>query len=467
MSPRTLIGLIYLVAALLFIFGLKGLASPRTARRGMHLAEVGMVLAIAGTLLNHDVVRLEWILVGAVVGSLVGAGIAAWTPMTAMPQRTALSHAFGALAAALVGVAHYLEHRALLSTAELAALGFEVMFGSLTFTGSLVAFGKLQGLVPGRPVTFKGQNIFNVALFAAIVGLAVYVVVEPSLPTAFFVMVGLATLFGVMLVLPIGAADMPVVIALLNAYAGLAASATGFALGNDILIIAGALDGASGLILSIIMCKAMNRSITNVLFGAFGKAVVGGEKAAVERSYKSATPEDAAALLEHAARVIVVPGYGMAVSQAQHAVKKLVELLQRLGVDARFAIHPVAGRMPGHMNVLLAEAGVDYDQLFDMDHINDDFERTDVAIVIGANDVVNPAANRDPASPIYGMPILNADKAKSVMILKRSMSPGFAGIDNELFYAPNATMVFGDAAKTLEAIVQELKELAPVARAVA
>jgi len=460
---NTLIGLTYFVASLLFIFGLRSLGSPRTARRGMHMAELGMVLAIVGTLLNHEVISFTWIVVGGAIGTVLGIIIAVWTPMTAMPQRTALSHAFGALAASLVGIAHFYEKGASMNTIELVALGFEVMFGSLTVTGSLMAFGKLQEWLPGRPVTYKGQNVFNVGLFFTIAGLAIYVIIDPTAATAFYVMVGLATLFGVLLVLPIGAADMPVVIALLNSYAGLAASATGFALGNNILIIAGALDGASGLILSIIMSKAMNRSITNVLFGAFGKAPESTAKSAATLTYRSATPDEAASILDTAERVVVVPGYGMAVSQAQHAVKKLTELLERKGTDVRFAIHPVAGRMPGHMNVLLAEAGVDYDKLFDMDQINDDFERTDVAIIIGANDVVNPAARSDPGSPIFGMPILNADKARSVMVLKRSMSPGFAGIDNELFYKPNTMMVFGDAAKTVDALVTELKELTPAA----
>jgi NAD(P) transhydrogenase subunit beta len=461
MSLETAVGLAYFAASLLFIFGLRSLGSPRTARSGMHLAELGMVLTIAGTLLDREIITFEWILVASVVGSLVGIGIALWTPMTAMPQRTALSHAFGALAAALVGIAHYHEHGPSLSTPQLIALGFEVMFGSLTVTGSLMAFGKLQEWLPGRPLTFRGQNVFNVSLFGAIAALTTYVVIAPLHREAFFTMVPLAAIFGVMLVLPIGAADMPVVITLLNSYAGLAASATGFALQNDILIIAGALDGASGFILSILMCRAMNRSIANVLFGAFGKAPEKGEAPTAARAYRSATPEEAASILDSAERVIIVPGYGMAVSQAQHSVKKLADLLARKGTDVRFAIHPVAGRMPGHMNVLLAEAGVDYERLFDREQINDDFPRADVALVVGANDVVNPAAKTQPQSPIFGMPVLDVDLARSVMVLKRSMNPGFAGIDNELFYKPNTMMVFGDAGKTLEAIVAELKQLGP------
>ena len=461
MSLHTAVALTYLAASLLFIFGLRALGSPRTARGGMHMAEVGMVLAIAGTLLNHEVISFSWILGGMALGSALGIFIALWTPMTAMPQRTALSHAFGALAAALVGIAHYHEHGPALGTDQLIALGFEVMFGSLTVTGSLMAFGKLQEWLPGRPLTYRGQNVVNVTLFLVIAALTIYVIVSPSAWWAFYLMVGLATLFGVFLVIPIGAADMPVVIALLNSYAGLAASATGFALHNNILIIAGALDGASGFILSMLMCRAMNRSITNVLFGAFGKAPERAAVAVEAPDYRTASPEEAASVLDSARLVIIVPGYGMAVSQAQHSVKKLADLLVRNGTDVRFAIHPVAGRMPGHMNVLLAEAGVEYDQLYDLEHINDDFERADVAIVIGANDVVNPAARSDPSSPIHGMPILNADKARSVMVLKRSMNPGFAGIDNALFYLRNTMMVFGDATKTVDALVSELKELRP------
>jgi H+-translocating NAD(P) transhydrogenase subunit beta len=456
-SSPLLIQATYLLASVLFIFGLKLLGSPRTARRGMFLAEFGMLLAIVGTLLDHHVVTYEWIVVGLVVGSALGAGIAVWTPMTAMPQRTALSHAFGAVAAALVGVAEFYKHQHELATTQLIALVLEVLLGSLTFTGSMMAFGKLQEILPGRPLTYKGQNFFNVLLLGTVIILGVYVVVQPQATIAFYVMVALATLFGLLLVLPIGAADMPVVIALLNSYAGLAGSATGFALDNNILIIAGALDGASGFILSVLMCRAMNRSITNVIFGAFGKAPEGPAVVASETgTVKSGSAEEAAMVLDAAERVVFVPGYGMAVSQAQHVVKKLADLLAKKGTDVRFAIHPVAGRMPGHMNVLLAEAGIEYDKLFDMEQINDDFSRTDVCIVVGANDVVNPAARNNAASPIYGMPILNADQARTVMVLKRSMNAGFAGIDNELFYKPNTMMVFGDATKTLEQLIGEL-----------
>jgi NAD(P) transhydrogenase subunit beta len=464
----TFVELSYLAAAVLFILGLKLLSDPRTARRGMFLAEFGMLTAIVGTLLHHEVVTYQWILVGLFLGTTAGVFIAWWTPMTAMPQRTALSHAFGACAVALVGVAEYYTYggNAGLGTVKMTAIGFEVMLGGLTFTGSMMAFGKLQGVLPGAPITYKGQNFANLAILAGLVGSVLYLIAVPGAPAwLFYAMVAFSLAFGVLLVMPIGAADMPVVIALLNSYAGLAGSATGFALDNKILIIAGALDGASGLILSILMCKAMNRSITNVLFGAFGKAPESSGPAAdqVKGSIRSLPPDEAAAMLVGAERVVVVPGYGMAVSQAQHVVKELSDLLGERGVDVKFAIHPVAGRMPGHMNVLLAEAGVPYDMLCDMDQINDEFRNTDVAVVIGANDVVNPAAKHNKASPIYGMPILNVDAARSVLVLKRSMAPGFAGIENELFYAPNCMMVFGDARKTVQEFVNAAKKVANAA----
>jgi len=463
MPPEQIIEIAYFAAAILFILGLKLLSSPRTARRGMHLAEIGMTVAIAGTLLDHHIITYTWIILGAVIGIAAGAVIAVWTPMTAMPQRTALSHAFGAAAAALVGISHFYSEGVHLQSGTLVALGIEVLLGSLTFTGSMIAFAKLQGWLPGVPMTFKGQNIFNMALLAGIVTATVWVIANPHVSWLFYGMVGLALIFGVLFVIPIGAADMPVVIAILNSYAGLAGAATGFALNNKILVIAGTLDGASGLILSIIMCKAMNRSIANVLFGAFGKPPEGGTDASVKGNVRAITTDQAADLLAASMTVIVVPGYGMAVSQAQHAVKELADVLAERSIDVKYAVHPVAGRMPGHMNVLLAEAGVPYDQLYDMDHINDDFQRADVAIVIGANDVVNPAARNNKASPIYGMPILNADQAKSVLVLKRSMAPGFAGIENELFYMPNCMMVFGDARKTVTEFSSALKRQAKAA----
>jgi len=462
--PRSdIIELAYFVAAVLFILGLKLLSSPQSARRGMHLAELGMAIAIAGTLLDHHIVTFTWIIVGAAAGGVAGVIIAVWTPMTAMPQRTALSHAFGAAAAALVGIAHYASDGATVPHGEMVALGIEVMLGSLTFTGSLVAFAKLQGWLPGAPMTYQGQNVLNLLLLAGIVTATIWVIAVPAASTLFYVMVALAVLFGVLFVIPIGAADMPVVIAILNSYAGLAGAATGFALDNKILIVAGTLDGASGLILSIIMCKAMNRSIANVLFGAFGKPPEVDAQAAAKGTVRSLSPEQAAELLAASESVVVVPGYGMAVSQAQHAVKDLADVLGERGIDVRYAVHPVAGRMPGHMNVLLAEAGVPYDKLYDMAQINDDFPHVDVAIVIGANDVVNPAARNNPGSPIYGMPILNADKAKSVLVLKRSMAAGFAGIENELFTMPNCMMVFGDAKKTVNEFSTALKQRAKAA----
>ena len=453
----TVVELSYFAAAILFILGLKLLSDPRTARRGMFLAEIGMLAAIVGTLFHHEVITFQWILVGLFIGGAAGVFIAWWTPMTAMPQRTALSHAFGAAAVALVGIAEYYSSggAAGLGTAKMTAIGFEVMLGCLTFTGSMMAFGKLQGVLPGSPMTYPGQNFANLTILAGIVSSVLYLIFAPHAPhLVFYAMVGFALIFGVLLVLPIGAADMPVVIALLNSYAGLAGSATGFALDNKILIIAGALDGASGFILSVLMCKAMNRSITNVLFGAFGKApAAGAASQQIKGSIRSLPSDEAGAMLAAAERVVFVPGYGMAVSQAQHVVKELSDLLGERGIDVKFAIHPVAGRMPGHMNVLLAEAGVPYDQLCDMDQINDEFRTTDVAVVVGANDVVNPAAKHDKASPIYGMPILNVDAARSVLVLKRSMATGFAGVENELFYAPNCMMVFGDARKTIQEFV--------------
>ncbi len=448
--------LAYLGASVLFILGLKFLSSPKTARRGMFLAELGMAFAIIGTLLHFKIITYVWILIGVFIGSTIGVLIAAFTPMTAMPQRTALSHAFGALAAALVGVAEYYSHGHELSHTKMAAIGFEVMLGGLTFTGSMIAFGKLQTILPSAPLQYRGQHIVNMIIFLSMIGCFVYSIVSNDASFAFYGMVGLALLFGNLLVLPIGAADMPVVMSLLNAYAGLAGSATGFVLNNNVLIIAGALDGASGVILSVIMCKAMNRSMLNVLFGGFGGVNSSAATETAQGNIMSATPEEAGMVLETAQSVIFVPGYGMAVSQAQHSVKKLSEGLTKKGVKVRFAIHPVAGRMPGHMNVLLAEAKVEYDQLFDLDQINDDFSHTDVAIVIGANDVVNPAAKTNRNSPIYGMPVLNVEQAKTVMVLKRSMNPGFAGIENELFYLPNTMMIFGDANKSLQEISKNI-----------
>ncbi len=448
----------YLVASVLFILGLRGLSSPETARRGMFLAEVGMFLAIVGTLLHRDIISYQWIIAGFIIGSAIGTAMGLLIPMTKMPERIALSHAFGGLAAALVGISEYYRHGAELGSVKAAAIGFEVLLGALTFTGSLMAFGKLQGVITGVPVTYRGQNTSNISLVVVTFGILVFLVVDPSRAPLFYIMLGSGFLLGVLLVMPIGGADMPVVISLLNSYAGLAASSTGFVLSNNVLIISGALDGASGFLLSIIMSKAMNRSFTNVVFGAFG-AVADSAAAAPKAvaGVNEGTEADAAAVLESAQSLIVVPGYGMAVAQAQHAVRDLTELLEQRGTTIKYAIHPVAGRMPGHMNVLLAEADVPYDQLFDLDAINDEFSKTDVALVVGANDVVNPAAKTNPGSPIYGMPVLNVDQARAVIVLKRSMNPGFAGIENELFVRPNTMMVFGDAKKTLNRVIEMLK----------
>jgi H+-translocating NAD(P) transhydrogenase subunit beta len=453
---------IYLASSILFILGLKSLTRPEHARRGMQQAAVGMLLAIVGTLFQQEIIRFDWIAAGFILGTVIGYPLGMFVPMTAMPQRIAVSHLFGALAATLVGVAEYWHggHGSLVGHGQMAALGFEVLFGALTVTGSFMAFGKLQEFITGMPVTFRGQNAINLTLFAVTFGLFGYLIFFPAATVAFYVMIALALCIGVLMVLPIGGADMPVVVSLLNSYAGLASSATGFAIGNNVLIIAGALDGASGFLLSVIMSKAMNRSFGNVLFGAFGSPLTAGaSKTAEGLSVRSISADDAAMRLGYASKVIFVPGYGMAVAQAQHQVRELAELIEKMGGEVKFAIHPVAGRMPGHMNVLLAEANVPYDKLYDMEAINSAFPETDVAVVIGANDVVNPAARNDPKSPIYGMPILDVDKAKSVIVLKRSMNPGFAGIENELFYNDRTSMLFGDAKASLSKLVSEVKAL--------
>ncbi len=452
----------YLLASVLFILGLRGLSSAATARRGMNLAAIGMLLAVIGTLLNQHIITYHWILVGGVVGSVIGAAMAIFMPMTAMPQRIALSHAFGALAATLVGIEKYHRLGAEIGSAKMAAVGFEVMFGSLTVTGSLMAFAKLQELVKGAPITYPLQNHTNISLFVGTFAMFLYLIFDPASANVFYVMIAAGLAIGVLMVLPIGGADMPVVVSLLNSYAGLAAAATGFALENNVLIIAGALDGASGFLLSILMSRAMNRSFTNVIFGAFGggaEAAIAG-KDATGLTVRQITLEDAAVQLSYARSVVVVPGYGMAVAQAQHQVRELAEEIQKRGGDVTYAIHPVAGRMPGHMNVLLAEANIPYDHLLDMDEINPRFAETDVVLVIGANDVVNPAARNDKSSPIYGMPILDVDRAKSVIVFKRSMNPGFAGIENLLFYEPKTSMLFGDAKSSLTKLVAEMKNAA-------
>ncbi|HEX7379757.1 MAG TPA: NAD(P)(+) transhydrogenase (Re/Si-specific) subunit beta [Pirellulales bacterium] len=498
----------YLAASVLFILGLKGLTNPAKARRGMQLAALGMTVAVIGTLIDAQILTYVWIVMGMVLGSLIGAAISIWMPMTAVPQRTAISHAFGALAATMVGIAHFheadtvppttasppiqvtatamaaparlppsvpvetkvpterdgVEPAHTIGSVEMVALGFEVFFGSLTITGSFMAFGKLQGFIPSQPITYRGQNASNISLFVLGFLLFVYLTISPGGALSglfFYLMIAIGLAVGVLIVLPIGGADMPVVISLLNSYAGLASSATGFALHNSVLIIAGALDGASGFLLSILMSKAMNRSFANVLFGAFGggEAPAGTAASTEGLTVHSISVEDAALQLAYARLVIVVPGYGMAVAQAQHQVRELAELIEKHGGEVKYAIHPVAGRMPGHMNVLLAEANVPYDRLYDMDDINQQFARADVALIIGANDVVNPAARNDASSPIYGMPILNADQAQRVIVLKRSMNPGFSNIENELFYNPKCSLLFGDAKSSLTQLVSAVKNV--------
>ncbi len=453
------VGYIYIVSAALFILSLKWMNSPATSRRGVFAGELGMLLAIAGTLLAFDVHNWTWIAAAFFIGTAVGIPIAYIMPMTAVPQRTALSHACGALAAALVGTAEFYQRQPHAATElrgfVMVPLIIETLLGFLTFTGSLMAMGKLQEVLPQRPITYRNQNAVNFTLFAIALGLAVRLVMVPTDTLLFPIFAVLALVFGVLLIIPIGGADMPTVIAILNSYAGLSACAMGFALENNLLIVAGALDGSSGLILSIIMCKAMNRSFTNVLFGAFGQ-VQASKAAGEQRPVRSAGPEEAASILESATSVIIVPGYGLAVAQAQHKIRELFDSLTRRGVDVKFAIHPVAGRMPGHMNVLLAEADIPYDRLFEMDDINSEFAQCDVALVIGANDVTNPAARTDKTSPIYGMPILEVDKARTVMVIKRSMSPGFAGIDNDLYYMDKTLMLFGDAKAFVSEILKDL-----------
>ena len=447
----------YLAASVLFVLGLRGLSHPESARRGMQLAEFGMLMAIIGTLVKREIIGFQWIIAGLFLGSTIGLAIGLWVPMTAMPQRTAFSHACGALAASLVGVAEYSLHGAQLSGFKMGAISFEVLLGSLTTTGSLIAFAKLEGMIRGAPITYKGQNVFNLSLLAVTVGCFIALLLHPGLSVLFYLMLALAFVFGILLVLPIGAADMPVVIALLNSYAGLAAAATGFAIGNNVLIIAGTLDGGSGFILSILMCKAMNRSITNVLFGAFGSVVEGGP-ASVAGEMRELNLEDVAVQMAYARQVVIVPGYGMATAQAQHALRELSSALEERGVSVKFAIHPVAGRMPGHMNVLLAEANVPYSQLYELEQINPDFPLTDVALVVGANDVVNPDARDNPGSPISGMPILEVDRAKSVVVLKRGQGRGFSGLENPLFSKPNCGMLYGDAKETLTQLVQAARK---------
>lgn len=456
-----MIDLIYLLAAALFIFGLKNLNAVRTSRRGNFFAILGMLLAIGGTLLNQGIETYALIVFGVALGSVIGILFAKLVRMTAMPQMVALFNGFGGLASALVASSEFVKTKASLTTVSLIPMELGIFIGALTFTGSLIAFGKLQGLVIQRPFVFPLQKTLNLLIVIACGLFGVWLVVDPTLPTLFWLILSAALLLGILLVLPIGGADMPVVISLLNSYSGLAAAVAGFVLMNKMLIVAGSLVGAAGFILTRIMCRAMNRSLANVAFGAFGKVEKGVQKAGAKdyTHVKSCTTEEAAMMLDSARSIIVVPGYGLAVARAQHAVKKLANLLESRGTSVKYAIHPVAGRMPGHMNVLLAEAEVPYEQLYEMDAINPEFGQTDVALVIGANDVTNPSAENEPGSPIYGMPILDVAKAKSIIVIKRSLSPGFAGIKNPLFENENTVLFFSDAKKAIEGLTSELEQL--------
>ncbi|HYL62214.1 MAG TPA: NAD(P)(+) transhydrogenase (Re/Si-specific) subunit beta [Candidatus Methylomirabilis sp.] len=460
MTPDQVLMLIdftYIAAVIGFILSLKWLSSPVTAMRGVLIGEIASGVAVLATLFDARVTEHKWIIIALIIGAGVGVPLGL-VKMTAVPQRTALSHAFGALSAALIGIAEYYVAAPNVPRFEMAEIGLEVVIGSLTVTGSLIAAGKLQELkwIPQRPIVYKGQNYVSLTVLASAIILIVALVLRPDLTFLFPIMVVVALVFGIMLVTPIGGADMPTVISLLNSYAGFSAALLGFVLQSKVLVVAGSLDGASGFILSVIMCKAMNRSFTNVLFGAFGQVQVTAKGAKEERVVKSASPEDAASILSSANKVVIVPGYGMAVAQAQHKVRELYDILTKKGIDVRFGIHPVAGRMPGHMNVLLAEADIPYDKLMEMDVINGDLPQTDVALIIGANDVTNPAARTDQGSPIYGMPIIDVDKARTVMVIKRSMAAGFAGIDNPLYYLDQTLMLFGDAKKFVTEIVQHL-----------
>ncbi len=464
MDKRQAVDLAYLACAITFIIGLKRLSSPRTAVRGNQVAAFGMVLAIGVTLWDADARNLAWIIAGMVIGGVIGAYSARAVKMTAMPQMVALFNGVGGGAAALISISEYHDRIGLASdpaTSFLISTLFSAIVGGVSFAGSMIAFGKLQEVISGSPVTVPGQKAVNAVNFIAIVVLAVYLAAGNESEGVLVLAVALSLLLGVSLVMAIGGADMPVVISLLNSFTGLAAAATGFTLHNNLLIIAGTLVGASGALLTQMMSRAMNRSLANVVFGAFGTgggtAVAG--PAGAQGTVRSASADDVAVMLGYARRVVIVPGYGLAVAQAQHVVRELADQLERKGVDVRYAIHPVAGRMPGHMNVLLAEADVPYTQLYEMDEINAEFPRTDVSLVVGANDVVNPAAKNTPGSPIYGMPVLNVDQSQAVVVLKRSMNTGFAGIDNELFTDPKTTMLFGDAKESLANLVTSVKNV--------
>jgi NAD(P) transhydrogenase subunit beta len=440
----------YVISAALFIYGLKQLGSPATARRGNTISSLGMLVAVVAALLDQGIVDFQWIVLGFVVGGAIGGAAARMVQMTSMPEMVALFNGFGGMASLLVGWAALSPSS---ETFTLITIILSILIGGVTFTGSLIAYGKLSETIGSGALLFRGQQVVNSLIVLGILGGSVMFCMEPGNGQWLFLVIGLSLLFGVMVVIPIGGADMPVVISLLNSYSGLAACAAGFAVDNNILIVAGSLVGASGIILTQIMCKAMNRSLGNVLFSGFGSGVV--EETSVEGEIKPISVEDAYYVLEAASNVAIVPGYGMAVAQAQHVVKELTELLEENGCEVNFGIHPVAGRMPGHMNVLLAEADVPYDQLLEMDDINPRMENVDVAIVIGANDVVNPAARESESSPIYGMPVINVDSARTVFVLKRSMASGFAGIENPLFYKDNTRMLFGDAKESIGGLIRE------------
>ncbi len=460
---NTLIEIAYLISSIFFVFGIKELASPKTARRGNLYASIGMLIAIVVTLLDQHVVTYEWIIIGIVIGSAIGALMAIKVEMTGMPQMVGLLNGFGGGASTLVALSEFYKLSPGIPVNTGVAIILSLLIGGVTFTGSMIAFGKLQGLVTGKVVKYPGQHPINALLLIIVIAAGVYIVLNPGSATLVLIVTIASLILGVLLVLPIGGADMPVAISLLNSYSGLAGSTTGFILGNNVLIIAGALVGASGIILTLIMCRGMNRSLMNVLLG--GWATTGGDGGGTgaetehKGTVKSVDAEELAMIFDAASSVIIVPGYGMAVAQAQHAVRDLSLVLEKKGIKVSFAIHPVAGRMPGHMNVLLAEANVSYDKLYALEDINDDFSNTDIALIIGANDVVNPAARHDQNSPIFGMPILNVDYAKTVVINKRSMNPGYAGIDNELFFGTNSLMYFGDAKDAISKLTSEIKNL--------
>jgi len=458
-----LIQLLYLVAMAFFIIGIKRLNSPATARNGNQLAAFGMLLGVIVTLFDQQIVTFEFIIAGVLIGGVIGAVAAKKVEMTAMPEMVAIFNGFGGGASALVAWGEFTRMESgLFGTQDLITIGLSILIGSITFTGSFIAFGKLKGFISGRPITFPGQNYFNLLLTAGTLGLIGWFTYDPANMLAFWLIFGIALFLGILTVIPIGGADMPVVISLLNSYSGIAASMAGFVINNNLLIISGALVGAAGLILTNIMCKAMNRTLGNVLFGAFGgggDGAAAGPAADTDKTVHETTAEDVALQTAYANKVIIVPGYGLAVAQAQHVLKEVADTLEEKGVEVKYGIHPVAGRMPGHMNVLLAEADVPYDQLYDMDEINPEFKSTDVVLIIGANDVVNPVAKTEPGSPIYGMPIMNVDEAKRTIIFKRSLSPGFAGIDNPLFYSDQNQMFFGDAKKSLQALSKALGDV--------